>query len=667
MAREATELVNYLEFDHRSTGKRKRAAVEQQQPVSVAAASLEPRACIERSENEISSKRAPAAAEKLWDGSLQLSSSVHVSAVAFFKSGEKMCDVQWSDIAEVKGKVRLDAFEKYIQDLSRSRNRRLMVVSLCWKEGSSISGLVGMQKVAESYKEWERVGFAKLSPGVDLYVCPRSDTIITILAKHGFFKGMAAILDYKDSMIGCVVRRKSRESTGSATEKFYCKNCSLSEKSLNSSFGTSNHMSAEKDLSREQPIQKSIRIAREKESNALESAGNWGNEVKHLKTDSASLKGSMSQSSEVEAPPIHKSSMERTKLSLVAHEPVLSVLSDVTKQRASTLEDLPEFDFGTACGIFLTPKSVHAATVDTKLLTRGSKKMDGLMQPTMPTSQSPSTFNNQRSEILNPILFPLNEIQRMPLLKKVNEHGEPQTAQSRGIRMPVTATAVNSKNLFEDDDMHEWRPRKFELSKLSVPQVTSPSVNSSPLEVPNPTIRHFSFVPPITSPPITSVPLKAPNSTSNSTLRSYSLSFPRPSPPIIHPSITFGPLKVSNSTLSFSLSHPRPSLAVLPLTSPSITSYPLKVPNSSSRSFSLSHPVVAYPHCFNHAFPRANYYPMDTTVRVVPQRLPEGYVQMVPDSSMVISSSANPQFGPPPNSLAVKLTVNPVGLGRWRP
>ena len=375
-------------------------------------------------------------------------------------------------------------------------------------------------------------------------------------------------------------------------------------------------------------------------------------------TDCTSLKGSMSQSSEVEAPPIHKSSMERTKLSLVAHEPVLSVLSDVTKQPASTLEDLPEFDFGTGCGIFLTPKSVHAATVDTKLLTRGSKKMDGLMQPTMPTSQSPSTFNNQRSEILNPILFPLNEIQRMPLLKKVNEHGEPQIAQSRGIRMPVTATAVNLKNLFEDDDMHEWRPRKFELSKLSVPQVTSPSVNSSPLEVPNPTIRHFSFVPPITS-----VPLKAPNST----LRSYSLSLPRPSPPIIHPSITFGPLKVSNSTLSFSLSHPRPSLAVLPLTSPSITSYPLKVPNSSSRSFSLSHPVVAYPDCFNHAFPRANYYPMDTTVRVVPQRLPEGYAQIVPGSSMVISSSANPQFGPPPNSLAVKLPVNPVGLGGCRP
>lgn len=79
MAREATELVNYLEFDHRPTRKRKRAAF------SVATASLEPRACTEGSENEISSKRAPPAAKKLWHGSIQLTSSVNVSAVAVFK------------------------------------------------------------------------------------------------------------------------------------------------------------------------------------------------------------------------------------------------------------------------------------------------------------------------------------------------------------------------------------------------------------------------------------------------------------------------------------------------------------------------------------------------------------------------------------------------------
>ncbi|KAK9269502.1 hypothetical protein L1049_001277 [Liquidambar formosana] len=156
----------------------------------------------------LSGKVAPTFAGKLWDGSLQLSSSVTVSAVAFFKSGEKMPDVNWSESVEVKGKVRLEAFEKYIQDLPRSRNRGLMVISLCWKEGSPESGLAGMKEVANGYKKGERVGFAQLSPGIDLYICPRSDTIITILAKYGFFKGMAAVEDNQDSLIGCVVAEK---------------------------------------------------------------------------------------------------------------------------------------------------------------------------------------------------------------------------------------------------------------------------------------------------------------------------------------------------------------------------------------------------------------------------------------------------------------------------
>lgn len=82
-----------------------------------------------------SEKAACTGAENMWSGSLQLSSSVTLSAVAFFKSGEKLLDINWPDFVEVKGKVRLEAFEKYIQDLPRSRNRGLMVISLCWKEG----------------------------------------------------------------------------------------------------------------------------------------------------------------------------------------------------------------------------------------------------------------------------------------------------------------------------------------------------------------------------------------------------------------------------------------------------------------------------------------------------------------------------------------------------
>uniref|UniRef100_A0A7N2R044 Spen paralogue and orthologue SPOC C-terminal domain-containing protein n=1 Tax=Quercus lobata TaxID=97700 RepID=A0A7N2R044_QUELO len=72
-------------------------------------------------------KVAPTFAEKLWDGSLQLNSSVNVFAVAFFKSGERMPNIKWCQSVEVKGKVRLEAFEKYIQDLPHSRNRGLMV------------------------------------------------------------------------------------------------------------------------------------------------------------------------------------------------------------------------------------------------------------------------------------------------------------------------------------------------------------------------------------------------------------------------------------------------------------------------------------------------------------------------------------------------------------
>ncbi|KAL4589822.1 hypothetical protein LXL04_002732 [Taraxacum kok-saghyz] len=68
--------------------------------------------------------------EKLWEGSLQLSSSVTLSAITFFKrSGEKLVGNNWPKSIEVKGKVRLEAFEKYVKDLPRSRNRGLMVTS----------------------------------------------------------------------------------------------------------------------------------------------------------------------------------------------------------------------------------------------------------------------------------------------------------------------------------------------------------------------------------------------------------------------------------------------------------------------------------------------------------------------------------------------------------
>ncbi|URE30753.1 SPOC domain [Musa troglodytarum] len=165
--------------------------------------------------------------------------SMHFSMLFFslllFCSGEKAQDIRWCDLLEVKGKVRLQAFEKFIQELPRSRTRALMVISLCWKAGSSISGLTGMKEVAKVYQENGRVGFAQICPGIDLYVCPRSETIITILAKFGFFKGMAAVEEDQNSLIGCVVWRRGFQSLDSASKASDRKVTSLVEKPLSSS------------------------------------------------------------------------------------------------------------------------------------------------------------------------------------------------------------------------------------------------------------------------------------------------------------------------------------------------------------------------------------------------------------------------------------------------
>ncbi|KAI5445404.1 hypothetical protein KIW84_013588 [Lathyrus oleraceus] len=86
------------------------------------------------------------------------------------------------------------------------------VVSLYWKEGSSKLGFEDMKKVAKKYVEDGRVGIAKVINGIDLYVCPCSHTIITLLAKYGFFKlsDKTTIDQNKDYLIGCVVWKRNQ-------------------------------------------------------------------------------------------------------------------------------------------------------------------------------------------------------------------------------------------------------------------------------------------------------------------------------------------------------------------------------------------------------------------------------------------------------------------------
>ncbi|VYS59039.1 unnamed protein product [Arabidopsis thaliana] len=58
---------------------------------------------------------------------LQLSMSSVVPVAGIFKSGEKAETSEWPAMLEVKGRVRLSGFGKFIQELPKSRTGALMV------------------------------------------------------------------------------------------------------------------------------------------------------------------------------------------------------------------------------------------------------------------------------------------------------------------------------------------------------------------------------------------------------------------------------------------------------------------------------------------------------------------------------------------------------------
>lgn len=474
-------------------------------------------------------KLASIVAEKLWDGSLQLNSSVTVSLVAFFQSGEKMPDLKWSEFLEVKGKVRLEAFEKYVQDLPRSRNRGLMVISLRCKEGSSKSGLAGMKEVAKGYKKGKRVGFVQVSQGIDLYVCPRSDSIITILAKHGFFKGMTAFEDNQDSLIGCVVWRRKQASSSSVLEKSARKHGSLSEQPLKSPSdssaervdhkalscciqvgsrtdcttldGDENNNVQHKDNETKQ-VQTELRITSSTINNLLLTStilSNSPSMLNGLQTsstqDSASYLPAMGKLLQV-GPLVMNNSEEKPKTSeLRKHGSQLS--TDIAKKplRAPYDDDLPEFDFGTACGLLQTPtsKPLHGAIADNKLPAEELKKILESLPQITPTVQSMLVSNQRELRDFNPPRLPLDTLLKMPVQRKICVDGMnvllPNLEEKR---MPVTTTSARPlKNLFDDDDdddMPEWSPPDVELLRQHVSDTTRPSTTSTYSKV-----RNFIF------------------------------------------------------------------------------------------------------------------------------------------------------------------------------
>ncbi|CAF2014507.1 unnamed protein product [Brassica oleracea] len=125
--------------------------------------------------------------EHIWEGILQLSASSVVSVTGIFKRqvsyGEKAKTSEWPTMVEVKGRVRLSAFGKFVQELPLSRSRVLMVINVVCKDGISQGQRDSLFEVAKSYVADQRVGYAEPTSGVELYLCPSRGETLDLLSK----------------------------------------------------------------------------------------------------------------------------------------------------------------------------------------------------------------------------------------------------------------------------------------------------------------------------------------------------------------------------------------------------------------------------------------------------------------------------------------------------
>ncbi|KAI4377619.1 hypothetical protein MLD38_015216 [Melastoma candidum] len=171
------------------------------------------------SESEIDNVRKSSMDDHVWDGSLQLSgsSSSVVSIMALFKSGEKTITKDWVSCLEVKGRVRLDAFEKFLQGLHLSRSRALMVVHLVCKRSSPKRQRDSIAELANSYVADERVGITEPCRGVEIYLCPPNDKTHQMLSKVLTDDQVKSLDSIDEGLIGVVVWRRIRPSSSRHT------------------------------------------------------------------------------------------------------------------------------------------------------------------------------------------------------------------------------------------------------------------------------------------------------------------------------------------------------------------------------------------------------------------------------------------------------------------
>ncbi|XAR56062.1 hypothetical protein NMG60_11036364 [Bertholletia excelsa] len=392
--------------------------------------------------------------------------------------------------------------------------RTTMVISLCWKHGSLETGLTGMKQVAEGYKKGKRVGYAQISKGIDLYICPRSEVIVTILAKYGFFKGMAVVEDNQDSMIGCLVWRKNRKSSTPVAKK-------LEPDSVSNSFAVHHHTTtsqssgqkaAENHLSVTQPAQESdappfvttLPTENRGKNGSASKAVNGRNvhiENNNLSSgDNSLFTASIPRDSSIiavvaDAHPRYQPGSEQPEANLEIQEPTVPFQVNTIKKiiPSSDDDDLPEFDFLSACGKLPTNTSRPSDTVALE-----KRVIPGVIQEMHepgPQFQSVSVSSQTSDQLMLPGLG----------LHTTRERKPPCRSVCKGKSSPMII-------FNNDDDMPEWCPPNLPKQALAESTGISTAIPSDlalahvqNLIGPQPTL---AFAPPIaTSPPISWQPL----------------------------------------------------------------------------------------------------------------------------------------------------------------
>ncbi|WOH03272.1 hypothetical protein DCAR_0622668 [Daucus carota subsp. sativus] len=152
-------------------------------------------------------------AERVWEGALQLHISALITVIGLYRSGEKTSTKEWPSSLEIKGRVRLDAFEKFLQELPMSRSRAVMVIHFVLKADSSADDRASLREAIDSYVLDERLGFAEPASGMELYLCPPHPKILELLGKH-LSKDQTELINSTDNgLIGVVVWRKAHLSS----------------------------------------------------------------------------------------------------------------------------------------------------------------------------------------------------------------------------------------------------------------------------------------------------------------------------------------------------------------------------------------------------------------------------------------------------------------------